>query len=249
MKACVVLPTYNEAATIREVVERVLANPDTVEALIVDDNSPDGTGAIADELAAASARVSVMHRPRKGGLGPAYLAGFAWGLEHGYDAMVEMDSDLSHDPADIARLVDAVRAADVAIGSRYMPGGGTRNWSRLREALSRGAGIYSRMLLRFRLTDPTSGFRCYRREVLETLSLAEVRSEGYGFQIELAWRAWTAGFRLVDVPIVFTERRAGASKMHRGIVVEAAFAVLRWALSLRRAPRSPHPRSVAAQRP
>jgi len=246
MKGLVVLPTYNEAGTIAEVIERVLASTPQVEILVVDDNSPDGTGAIADGMAASDARVHVLHRPGKGGLGPAYIAGFGWGLERGYDAMIEMDSDLSHDPADVARLVDGARAADLVVGSRYMPGGATRGWSRMREALSRGAGIYSRLLLRFQVTDPTSGFRCYRRALLETLPLDEVRSEGYAFQIEMAWRAWTLGFSVVDIPIVFSERREGASKMSRSIVFEAALAVLRWALRRRRPPARPHQRSVVA---
>jgi dolichol-phosphate mannosyltransferase len=244
MRTCVVLPTYNEAGTIREVIDRVLASSPEAEVLVVDDTSPDGTGKIADDVAAANPRVRVLHRSEKQGLGPAYLAGFAVALEHGYEAVIEMDSDLSHDPADVARLIEAARTADLAIGSRYIPGGGTRNWSKFREGLSRGAGIYSRLWLRFRLTDPTSGFRIYRRELLETLPLGEIHSEGYGFQIEMAWRAWVLGFVVVDVPIVFSERREGASKMHRGIIVEAAAAVARWGLRRARPTGALHPRSV-----
>ena len=248
MKTCVVLPTYNEAGTIREVVERVLASSPDAEVLIVDDNSPDGTGAIAETIAGLDPRVSVVHRAAKQGLGPAYLAGFAWALEHGYEAVVEMDSDLSHDPADVARLIAAAETADIAIGSRYIPGGGTRNWSRFREALSRGGNLYARLWLRFGLTDATSGFRIYRRAVLETLPLDEVRSEGYGFQIEMAWRAWLLGFRIAEIPIVFTERREGASKMSNRIVLEAMGAVARWGLQRARPSGEPHPRSIVRSR-
>lgn len=246
MRSLVVLPTYNEAGTIAEIVERTLAAEPSVHALIVDDNSPDGTGDIADMLAAAEERLHVLHRPAKAGLGPAYLAGFAWGLERTYDAFVEMDSDLSHDPADVARLVDAARTSDLVIGARYVPGGGTRNWSRLREAISRGGNWYARRMLGFRLRDATSGFRIYRREVLETLPLDQIRSEGYGFQVEMAWRAWALGFRISEIPIIFSERREGASKMSQRIVVEAALRVARWGLRRARPPAAPHPRSVVA---
>lgn len=246
MKALVVLPTYNEAGTIREVVQRTLGSTPDADVLVVDDNSPDGTGRIAGEIAAQNPRVRVMHRPGKGGLGPAYLAGFADGLARGYDALIEMDSDLSHDPADVARLVEAAGSADLVIGARYIPGGGVRNWPKRREYLSRGGNLYARLLLGFRLTDATSGFRCYRRAVLETLPLERIRSEGYTFQIEMAWRAWIAGFRVAEIPIVFTERREGASKMSRRIVFEALGKVLGFGLKMKRPPGSPHPRSVAA---
>jgi glycosyltransferase involved in cell wall biosynthesis len=242
----VVLPTYNEAGSIRDVIDGVLAAG--ADVLVVDDNSPDGTGAIVDEIAARDARVRVLHRPRKMGLGPAYIAGFGEVLARGYDAAVEMDSDLSHDPADVARLVAAAQHADLAIGSRYVPGGDARNWSRVRRALSRGASIYTRVALRLPVRDATSGFRCFRREVLETLPLREVRSEGYGFQIEMAWRTWLTGFRIVEVPITFVERREGASKMSRAIVIEAATKVACWALRRARPSGTPHPLSVAARR-
>ena len=245
MKACVILPTYNEAGTIAEVIERVLAASPAAEVLVVDDNSPDGTGRIADAMAAREQRVAVMHRPGKGGLGPAYIAGFRDALARGYDAVIEMDSDLSHDPADVARLIEAAATADLVIGSRYVPGGGTRNWSKMREGLSRGGNLYARLLLRFPLTDATSGFRCYGRAVIEEIPLDEVRSEGYSFQIEMAWRAWTMGFKVDEIPIVFTERREGTSKMSKRIVLEAVGAVARWARMRRRAPAMPHPRSVA----
>lgn len=244
MKALLVLPTFNEAGTLAEVVDRVLASTPEVDVLVVDDASPDGTGEIADRIAASNDRVRVLHRPAKGGLGPAYLAGFRIGLDDGYDALLEMDADLSHDPDDVPKLISAVERADLAIGSRYVPGGATRNWSSGRRFLSRGGTLYAKLLLGLALTDATSGFRCYRRAVLETIPLEEINSGGYAFQIEMAWRAWILGFAAVDVPIVFTERREGASKMSRRIVFEALARVLVWGLRLRRPARSPHPRSV-----
>ena len=248
MKALVILPTYNEAGTIREVVEGVLASSPDADVLVVDDNSPDGTGGIADRLAEANARVRVVHRPAKGGLGPAYLAGFGDGLARDYDAFVEMDSDLSHDPAVVALLMAAAADLDVVIGSRYVPGGATRNWSSSRRALSRAGTAYAKLFLRLPLSDATSGFRCYRRAVIEAIPLNEIHSEGYAFQIEMAWRAWILGFRLGEIPIVFTERREGASKMSRSIVGEALAKVFRWGLKGRRPPKTPHPNSVAAAR-
>jgi len=244
----VILPTYNEAGTIAEVVERSLASTPEADVLVVDDNSPDGTGAIADGIAAGEPRVSVMHRPGKGGLGPAYLAGFAVALDRGYEAVVEMDSDLSHDPADIARLILGARDADLVIGSRYVPEGATVNWSGVRRALSRGGTAYARLLLRLPLTDATSGYRLYRRELLAELPLDQILTQGYAFQIELAWRAWILGFTLAEIPIVFTERREGASKMSRRIVGEALWRVFTLALSGRRTPSTPHPNSIATKR-
>lgn len=248
MRVRVVLPTYEEAGTIREVIERVLASSGRVDVLVVDDDSPDGTGRIADDIAAANPRVTVMHRPRKAGLGPAYIAGFKDSIAAGYDAMVEMDSDLSHDPADVPRLIIAAGEADLVIGSRYVPGGATRNWSRMRELISRGGNAYARLWLRFRFTDSTAGFRLYRRAVLETLPLDEITSEGYGFQVEMTWRTWLAGFAIAEIPIVFSERREGASKMHRGIVIEAARKVARWGMSRARPAGAAHPRSIAVGR-
>lgn len=247
MRTCVILPTYNEAGTIAEVIERVLASSPHAEILVVDDNSPDGTGKIADGVAATEPRVRVLHRTHKQGLGPAYLAGFKDALEQGFEAMIEMDSDLSHDPADVPRLIEGASSADLVIGSRYVPGGATRNWSKAREFLSRGANIFARTLLRFGLRDATSGFRIYRRALLETLPLDQIRSEGYGFQVEMAHRAWVLGFVIREIPITFSERREGASKMSRNIVFEAAAKVIGWALKMQRAPREPHPRSIAAR--
>jgi glycosyltransferase involved in cell wall biosynthesis len=248
VKALVVLPTYNEAGTIHEVIARVLASTPAASVLVVDDGSPDGTGAIADDYAEAEPRVRVLHRKKKAGLGPAYLAGFREGLGLGYDLLLEMDSDLSHDPADVARFAEAAGRFDVVIGSRYVPGGRVVNWSRFRVMLSRGGNAYARALLRLDLTDATSGFRCYRRAVLETLPLDEVTAEGYGFQIEMAWRAWTAGFAVGEIPITFTERREGASKMSKAIVAEALRDVARFAAQRRRPPPRPHSRSVRAGR-
>jgi glycosyltransferase involved in cell wall biosynthesis len=246
VRALLVLPTYNEAATLDELVRRALTASPELDVLVVDDASPDGTGEIADALARETPRVRVLHRPAKAGLGRAYVAGFRLALEGGYEVACEMDADLSHDPADLPRLLAALAGADVAVGSRYVPGGGTRGWSRGRLVLSRAGTLYARMLLGLPLTDATSGFRCYRRAVLEAIPLEEVRSEGYAFQVEMAWRAWALGFRIVEVPIVFTERRAGRSKMSRRIVVEALWRVAAWGLARRRPPAHPHPRSVAA---
>jgi dolichol-phosphate mannosyltransferase len=246
VKALAVLPTYNEAGTIAEVIERALASTLDVDLLVVDDNSPDGTGAIADRIATGEPRVRVLHRPGKGGLGPAYLAGFADGLASGYEALIEMDSDLSHHPEDLPRFLEAGVDADLVIGSRYVPGGATENWSPSRRALSRAGTAYAKLLLRLPLADATSGFRLYRREVLEELPLNEIHTQGYAFQIELAWRTWILGFQIAEIPIVFTERREGASKMSRRIVAEALSRVFGWSLSRRRPPKRPNPRSAAA---
>jgi dolichol-phosphate mannosyltransferase len=248
VRALAILPTYNEAGTIAEVIERSLASTPDVDLLIVDDNSPDGTGAIADGIAAGEPRVRVLHRAGKGGLGPAYLAGFAEGLASGYEALIEMDSDLSHHPEDLPRLLEAVERADLVIGSRYVAGGATENWSSVRRLLSRAGTAYAKLLLRLPLADATSGFRAYRRAVLEEIPLDQIRTQGYAFQIELAWRTWTLGFRIAEIPIVFTERREGASKMSRRIVAEALSRVFRWGLSGKRPPERPNPRSVAAGR-
>ena len=247
MKVCVVLPTYNEAGTIGEVIARVLASTPDVDILVADDNSPDGTGKLADVIAAREQRVRVLHRPGKAGLGPAYVAGFKDALARGYDAVIEMDADLSHSPEDVPRLIEAATTADVVLGSRYAPGGGTRNWSKSRERLSRVGNAYARLALRVPVHDATAGFRIYRREVLEELPLDDVSSAGYGFQIEMLWRAWLAGFKVVEIPIVFTERREGVSKMSRAIVAEALKNIAVWGTKRARPSGRPHPRSVAAQ--
>ena len=234
--AWLILPTYNEAVNIVPFVRAVL--PELAEAspehriLIVDDDSPDGTGRIADGLARELEAVEVLHRREKAGLGVAYLAGFARALAGGADLILEMDSDFSHSPADVPRLIAAAADADLVLGSRYVPGGGVTDWGLLRRALSRGGSWYARLILRVNVHDLTGGFKCFRREVLETLDLDAVHAEGYGFQIELTYRASRAGFRVKEVPIVFRERQAGLSKMNARIALEAVWKVP--ALRLRR---------------
>ena len=226
-----ILPTYNEAENIKPIVAaagEVLARaaPDGFRVLVVDDGSPDGTGELADELAAAHDWVEVLHRTEKGGIGPAYLAGFSHALEHGAGYVMEMDSDFSHDPADLARLLEAVYAgADLALGSRYVPGGGVSNWGLLRRFISEGGSTYARTVLGLHVRDLTGGFKCFRREVLEEIHFDSVRSQGYAFQVELTYRAVQAGFRVVEVPIVFRDRQRGTSKMSWRIAVEAMWLV------------------------
>ena len=224
-RACVVLPTYNERDNLPEIVPRILAAAPEVDVLIVDDSSPDGTGALADALAAASPRVRVLHRPRKEGLGRAYLAGFAQALAAGYGRVLEMDADFSHDPDRLPALLAASRDADVVLGSRYVAGGGTVNWGLLRRLLSRGGSLYARTILGLPIRDLTGGFKCFQRRALEGLDLASVRSSGYSFQIELTYRAVRRGFKVVEVPISFHDRRVGKSKMSRRIFAEALFMV------------------------
>jgi dolichol-phosphate mannosyltransferase len=224
----VVLPTYNEADNLESLVVAVLAAaPEGTGILIVDDDSPDGTGAIADRLAAADPRVDVLHRELKEGLGPAYVAGFGRALAAGAERIVQMDADLSHDPADVPRLIAATAdgGADLALGSRYVAGGGVGDWGRGRQAISRWGSIYARIWLGLDVRDLTGGFKCFRREVLESISLETVSSLGYAFQIETTYRAISAGFSVVEVPIVFRDRRIGESKMSRAIVAEAAWRV------------------------
>ena len=218
--AIVCLPTYNERANIEPML-RALA-PLGVRVLVIDDNSPDGTGEIADRLAGELGFVSVLHRDRKEGLGPAYIAGFRRALADGADYVLEFDCDFSHDPKDVPRLIAACEnGADLALGSRYVTGGGTRNWGLVRRFVSIGGSWYARTLLGVRIRDLTGGFKCYRREVLERIDLDAVRSLGYAFQIETTYRAIRAGFTVVEVPIVFNDRTEGTSKMSRAIVLEA----------------------------
>jgi dolichol-phosphate mannosyltransferase len=224
----VVLPTYNEADNLESLVVAVLAAaPEGTGILIVDDDSPDGTGAIADRLAAADSRVDVLHRELKEGLGPAYVAGFGRALAAGAERIVQMDADLSHDPADVPRLITATAdgGADLALGSRYVAGGGVGDWGRGRQAISRWGSIYARIWLGLDVRDLTGGFKCFRRDVLESIRLETVSSLGYAFQIETTYRAISAGFSVVEVPIVFRDRRIGESKMSRAIVAEAAWRV------------------------
>lgn len=227
-----ILPTYNEAENIEAIVSAsaetlAAASPDGFRILIVDDGSPDGTGQIGDRLAAERSEVEVLHRTSREGLGPAYLAGFEHALSSGAGYVMEMDSDFSHSPADLARLLSAVRdgGADLALGSRYVPGGGIENWSASRRVISRGGSLYARLILGLPVNDLTGGFKCFRAEVLEAIDLPSVTARGYAFQIELTYRAIGRGFKVVEVPIVFRDRVAGTSKMSWQITAEAAWLV------------------------
>jgi dolichol-phosphate mannosyltransferase len=223
---CVCLPTYNERENLEAMVDalqNVLGEDGIV--LVIDDSSPDGTGEIADRLAAERRGVQVLHRPRKEGLGPAYLDGFRRALELGADLIFEMDCDFSHDPADVPRLAAAAEEADLVIGSRYAEGGGTRNWGVLRRLISRGGSLYAQLLLGVGVRDLTGGFKCYRRMVLEAIDLDAIHSKGYAFQIETTYRALRRGFRVVEIPIVFVDRQVGGSKMSKAIVLEAVWKV------------------------
>jgi dolichol-phosphate mannosyltransferase len=226
VRACLCLPTYDERENLEPMVRAlgaVLGPDDRV--LVIDDNSPDGTGDLADRLAAELAYVHVLHRERKEGLGPAYLAGFRHALAAGAELVLEMDCDFSHDPQDVPRLLAAAEDADLVLGSRYVRGGGVENWGLVRRAISAGGSRYARMLLGVPVSDLTGGFKCFRREVLESLPLERVRSRGYAFQIELTYRALQRGFRVREVPIRFVDRTVGGSKMSRTIVLEAIWKV------------------------
>lgn len=233
----VVIPTYNERDNIEPVVRRLLDAIPAAHVLVVDDGSPDGTGAVADRLAAADERVTVLHRTAKAGLGAAYVAGFEWALSRSYEAVVEMDADGSHAPEDLPRLLEMLgpdgASADVVLGSRYVPGGQTVNWPWYREFLSRGANVYAKLALGVGIHDITAGYRVYRREVLEAVELHDVASQGYCFQVDLAWRAVAAGFRVVEVPITFVERENGSSKMSGEVVREALVRVTQWGVQRR----------------
>jgi dolichol-phosphate mannosyltransferase len=233
-RVVVVIPTYNEADNIRLITERVRRAVPSVDILVADDNSPDGTGTIADELAAADSQLHVLHRAGKEGLGAAYIAGFAWAREHGYDAVVEMDADGSHAPEELSKLLDAARDADVVIGSRWVPGGSVVNWPLHRMILSRGGSLYTRIALGLPLRDTTAGYRVYRMPVLDKIEVHTVSSQGYCFQIDLGWRSHKSGFRIVEVPIRFAERERGASKMSSSIVREAFWRVAVWGVRARR---------------
>jgi dolichol-phosphate mannosyltransferase len=232
-RALIVVPTYNERENVAEVVDRFLAAAPEAEILFVDDNSPDGTGEVLDGLARANPRVHVLHRAGKLGLGTAYLDGFRWGLARGFEYLLEMDADFSHDPKYLPDLLELAEAgADVVVGSRYVEGGGTENWGAGRKLISRGGSLYARTILGVKIRDLTSGFICWRRTALEAIDLESIRSNGYSFQIEMKYRALRAGLRVVETPIVFVDRRVGQSKMSRAIFLEALGMV--WKLRLGR---------------
>ena len=230
-RVLIVMPTYNEVDNLPAIIAAVHVELPAAHLLVVDDGSPDGTGALADRMAAADPRIHVLHRSGKLGLGTAYIAGFRHAIRERYDYVFEMDADFSHDPRYLGELLAAARGgAGLAIGSRYVAGGGTRNWGLGRKLLSRGGGLYARTILGIKVKDLTAGYKCFRREVLEALDLDAVRSEGYSFQIELTYRTIKAGFRVVELPIVFEDRRVGQSKMSRRIMLEALGVV--WRLRL-----------------
>jgi dolichol-phosphate mannosyltransferase len=233
-RVVMVVPTYNEAENIEWVVGRLRAAQPTVDLLVVDDNSPDGTGRLADDLAAADPAVHVLHRPGKAGLGAAYLAGFAWALDAGYDVVGEMDADGSHQPEQLHRLLEALLDADLVIGSRWIPGGSVVNWPLRREALSRGGNLYVRMLLGIAIRDATAGFRVFRRSALEKIDLATVESTGYVFQTDLVTRCLRAGLTVREVPIEFVERVRGDSKMSGAVATESLRRITSWGLRERR---------------
>jgi dolichol-phosphate mannosyltransferase len=223
----IVVPTYNEITNIETLLAGIHAAVPTAHVLIVDDNSPDGTGKRADEIAASDSRVRVLHRAGKEGLGRAYVAGLSWGVEHGYERIIQMDADLSHDPKALPSLLSASEKYDLVLGSRYVPGGGTENWGVVRRMLSRGGSLYARTILGLPQNDLTGGFKCWRRNVLEAIDLSSVRSDGYSFQIEMTYRAVLKGFTVTEVPIWFVDRVDGVSKMSKRIIFEAVGMVWR----------------------
>lgn len=230
-RGLVIVPTYEERDNLPRLLDAIHDVEPALHVLVVDDASPDGTGELADERASRDARIHVLHREGKQGLGTAYVAGFRWALERHYPLVLEMDADFSHQPRHLPELLAAAEEADLVLGTRYIPGGGVEGWSALRKLVSRGGNLYARMVLGLPFHDLTGGFKCFRRRVLETIDLDAVRSEGYAFQVELTWRAWNAGFRIVEVPIVFPDRTRGKSKMSTGIVREAMGNILKLRLS------------------
>jgi dolichol-phosphate mannosyltransferase len=227
MKTLIIIPTYNEIENLRPLLEAIFSYAPETDVLIVDDNSPDGTGKLADQIHEEDQRVNVLHRAGKLGLGTAYIAGFKYAIEHNYDAAFEMDADFSHDPRYLPDFLRAIEHADLVIGSRYIAGGGTPNWSIGRRIISGGANIFAPFVLGIPVHDCTAGYRCYRREVLESIDLDAVQSQGYAFQVEMAYRVMKQGFKIVEIPIIFMDRRVGKSKMSRKIFIEALLYVLR----------------------
>lgn len=227
-RALVAVPTYNEAQSVEKIVARVRESVPDAHVLVIDDGSPDGTGKIADRVADLDDHVHVLHRTAKQGLGAAYVAGFRWALDRGYDTVVEMDADGSHQPEELPRLLDALGGADLVLGSRYVPGGRIENWPRRREVLSRGGNIYTQVLLGMPVKDATGGYRAFRAATLRRIDLDDIASQGYCFQVDLVWRAVRAGLRVVEVPITFVEREEGTSKMSGAIVREALWRVTHW---------------------
>ncbi|MCC9306781.1 polyprenol monophosphomannose synthase [Kitasatospora sp. RB6PN24] len=232
-KVLVIIPTYNEIENVERIVSRVRAAVPEVHVLVADDNSPDGTGEVADKMAAVDGNVHVMHRKGKEGLGAAYLAGFRWGIDHGYDVLVEMDADGSHQPEELYRLLGGLRGADLVLGSRWVPGGRVVNWPKSRLLLSRGGSTYSRLMLGVPIRDVTGGYRAFRKETLLGLGMDQVASAGYCFQVDLAFRTVSNGFKVAEVPITFVEREHGASKMSKNIVFEALWRVTVWGTQAR----------------
>ena len=231
-RAIVVMPTYNERQNLETMANRIRSSTPDADLLVVDDNSPDGTGDLADKLAETDPHVHVLHRTEKAGLGRAYIAGFSWALERDYDLIIEMDADGSHRPEDLPRLLQAAAAgADAVIGSRYVPGGSVVNWPRHREALSKGANIYVRLMLGTSIRDATGGYRVYRAATLRKIDLSNVESAGYSFQVDLTLRVLQAGLRITEVPITFVERELGASKMSSAVIRESFFRVAQWGVS------------------
>lgn len=225
MKILIIIPTYNEKENIEKLLGRLLNLRPDIEMLVVDDSSPDGTGRMVENLTKQYPRIHILHRPQKQGIGRAYIAGFKWGLAHGYDILIEMDADLSHRPRYIPKFIERLQTHDVVIGSRWIPGGGIGNWKLWRVLLSRFANIYSGLVLGFSVKDLTGGFTGYRRQVLEQIDLDGIHSDGYCFQIEMKYRCFKKGFRLIEIPIQFPDRKAGKSKISRRIVFEALFMV------------------------
>src|SRR6516164_3065989 len=242
-RTVIIMPTYNERQNLEIMAGRIRESTPEADLLVVDDNSPDGTGDLADKLAETDTRVHAMHRTEKAGLGKAYIAGFTWALERGYDVIVEMDADGSHRPEDLPRLLTALDSADAVIGSRYVPGGTVVNWPKSREFLSRGANIYNRLMLGVSVKDATGGFRAYRAATLRKIDLSNIESAGYCFQIDMTLRVLQAGLKLIEVPITFVERERGKSKMSNAVIREAFFRVAQWGITARL-----HGRSAASPR-